>query len=71
MGKIPFERSAVFAAETGSSSPIRVIRNPQNLQSTNVAGIFPCGEGAGYAGGIVSSGIDGIKCAKNVLEGCI
>jgi len=67
MGKIPFERSAVFAAETGSSSPIRILRNSQNLQSTNVSGIFPCGEGAGYAGGIVSSGIDGIKCAKSVL----
>jgi uncharacterized FAD-dependent dehydrogenase len=67
MGKIPFERVAVFAAETGSSSPIRILRNPQSLQSVNVYGIFPCGEGAGYAGGIVSSGIDGIKCARKIL----
>ena len=67
MGKIPFERAAVFAAETGSSSSIRFLREPRSFQSINVNGIFPCGEGAGYAGGIVSSGIDGIKCA-NVLQ---
>ncbi|MDR0304502.1 MAG: hypothetical protein LBH98_07030 [Chitinispirillales bacterium] len=67
MGKISFERAAVFAAETGSSSAVRIVRNSQDLQSIDIAGIFPCGEGAGYAGGIVSSGIDGIKCAKRIL----
>lgn len=47
--------------ETRSSSPVRIIRN-ENLMS-NVEGIYPCGEGAGYAGGIMSASVDGIKCA--------
>ena len=67
MGKIPFEQAAIFAAETGSSSPVRILRDDDTLQSENAAGLFPCGEGAGYAGGIVSSGIDGVKCAKALL----
>ena len=54
------------AVEARSSSPVRIVRDPETLQSTNVNGIFPCGEGAGYAGGIMSSAIDGIKCANNL-----
>lgn len=54
------------APETRSSSPVRIIRN-ENLQA-NVCGLYPCGEGAGYAGGIVSAAVDGIKCAEAVLE---
>lgn len=53
--------------ETRSSSPVRIIRG-DNLQSPSVKGIYPCGEGAGYAGGIVSSAVDGIKCALAVLK---
>jgi uncharacterized FAD-dependent dehydrogenase len=68
MGKIQFERAAVFAAETGSSSPIRIMRNADTFESVSVKNIFPCGEGAGFAGGIVSSGIDGIRCAKIYCE---
>jgi uncharacterized FAD-dependent dehydrogenase len=68
MGKIPFERAAVFAAETGSSSPVRIMRDNETLQSVSVRGIFPCGEGSGFSGGIVSSGIDGIRCAKVLSE---
>ena len=68
MGKIQFERAAVFAAETGSSSPVRIMRNADTFESVSVKNIFPCGEGAGFAGGIVSSGIDGIRCAKIYCE---
>ncbi len=58
--------AVLTAPETRSSSPVRIIRN-DNLQS-NIAGIYPCGEGAGYAGGIVSAAVDGIKCAEAVLD---
>ncbi|MCM1507166.1 MAG: hypothetical protein NC177_08550 [Ruminococcus flavefaciens] len=53
--------------ESRSSSPVRVDRN-ENLQSVNLGGLFPCGEGAGYAGGIMSSAVDGMKCAEAVLK---
>ena len=58
--------SVLTAVEARSSSPVRLVRDPDTLQSTNVSGIFPCGEGAGYAGGIMSSCIDGIKCANKL-----
>lgn len=53
--------------ESRSSSPIRINRG-EDLQSVSVKGIFPCGEGAGYAGGIVSAAVDGMKCAEAVIE---
>lgn len=52
--------------ETRSSSPVRILRN-NNLVS-NISGIYPCGEGAGYAGGIMSAAVDGIKCAIALME---
>ncbi len=52
--------------ETRSSSPVRVPRSEESLQHPDVAGLFPCGEGAGYAGGIVSAALDGRKCAEAV-----
>ncbi len=58
--------SVLTAVEARSSSPVRIVRDPETLQSTAVKGIFPCGEGAGYAGGIMSSAIDGIKCANKL-----
>ena len=58
--------SVLTAVEARSSSPVRIVRDPETLQSTAVKGIFPCGEGAGYAGGIMSSCIDGIKCANKL-----
>ena len=58
--------SILTGPETRSSSPVRIIRD-DNLQS-NIKGIYPCGEGAGYAGGIMSAAVDGIKCAIKVLE---
>jgi len=54
--------------ETRSSSPIRIIRD-ENLQA-NIKGLYPCGEGAGYAGGITSAAMDGIRCAKKIIEAC-
>lgn len=50
--------------ETRTSSPLRIPRDPATLQHPEVAGLFPCGEGAGYAGGIVSAALDGLKCAE-------
>lgn len=58
--------SILTGVETRSSSPVRIIRN-ENLVS-NIYGIYPCGEGAGYAGGIMSAAVDGIKCAVAILE---
>ena len=58
--------SILTGVETRSSSPVRIIRN-ENLVS-NISGIYPCGEGAGYAGGIMSAAVDGIKCAVAILE---
>lgn len=52
--------------ETRTSSPIRIKRDDDTLQSINTKGLFPCGEGAGYAGGILSAGVDGIKVAEAV-----
>lgn len=54
--------------ETRSSSPVRVVRDQESLESTLIKGLYPCGEGAGYAGGIMSSACDGIKVAEKVIE---
>ena len=54
--------------ETRTSSPIRVTRDPETLQSLNIRGLYPAGEGAGYAGGILSAGVDGIKVAEAVAK---
>ena len=55
--------AVMIAVETRTSSPVRILRNLETLQHVEVAGLFPCGEGAGYAGGIVSAGVDGERCA--------
>lgn len=55
------------AAETRTSSPIRMLRSPETLQSVSVAGLYPCGEGAGYAGGIMSAAADGLRCAYKIM----
>ncbi len=56
--------AVMIAVETRTSSPVRIIRDNETLQHVRVRGLFPCGEGAGYAGGIVSAGIDGERCAE-------
>jgi uncharacterized FAD-dependent dehydrogenase len=53
--------------ETRTSSPIRIKRDDISLQSINTKGLYPCGEGAGYAGGILSAGVDGIRVAEAVM----
>lgn len=58
--------AVVIAAETRTSSPVRIPRDADTLQHVGLKGLFPCGEGAGYAGGIVSSGVDGERCADAV-----
>lgn len=55
------------AAETRTSSPVRMLRDSATLQSVSVAGLYPCGEGAGYAGGIMSAAVDGLRCAVKIL----
>lgn len=57
----------ITAPETRSSSPVRILRG-DNLQSPSALGLYPCGEGAGFAGGIMSAAVDGIKCAEKILE---
>ena len=59
--------SVLTAPETRSSSPVRIVRD-EKKQSTGLAGLFPAGEGAGYAGGIMSAAIDGMLCAEALLE---
>lgn len=54
--------------ESRSSSPVRITRDPETLQSTNLKGFYPAGEGAGFSGGIVSSAIDGLKSAEKLIE---
>ena len=60
------EEAKMLAAETRTSSPIRIPRDNKSLMHIEVEGLFPCGEGAGYAGGIVSAAIDGERCADVV-----
>jgi uncharacterized protein len=59
----------VVGVESRSSSPIRVVRDLETLESPTIAGLFPCGEGAGYAGGIVSAALDGLRVAERVTRG--
>ena len=58
----------MIAVETRTSSPVRIVRDKDTLQHLTMEGLFPCGEGAGYAGGIVSAGIDGERCAEAVAN---
>ncbi len=58
----------LIGVESRTSSPIRIPRNPESFECDNVPGLYPCGEGAGYSGGIVSSAIDGINCALAVAR---
>jgi uncharacterized FAD-dependent dehydrogenase len=61
------EDATLVAAETRTSAPVRIVRAPTTLESPSLAGLFPAGEGAGYAGGIVSAAIDGTRIAQSIL----
>ena len=60
--------ATVIGMETRTSAPVRILRDRDTLQHISVGGLFPCGEGAGYAGGIVSAAIDGERCAEMAAE---
>lgn len=62
------EEAVLHAPESRTSSPICIPRNNETLQHITISGIYPCGEGAGYAGGIVSAAVDGVNCAKKIIE---
>ncbi|MBP3668671.1 MAG: FAD-binding protein [Bacteroides sp.] len=60
--------AVMIGMETRTSAPVRILRDNDTLQHVTINGLFPCGEGAGYAGGIVSAGIDGERCADAVAQ---
>jgi hypothetical protein len=60
--------AVILGTESRTSSPIRIPRNAETLEHINLPGLFPCGEGAGYSGGIVSSAMDGVSCAQAVVK---
>jgi len=60
----------VHAPESRTSSPVRIPRDPKTLEHIHIKGLYPCGEGAGYAGGIISAAIDGEKCAEQISLNC-
>jgi uncharacterized FAD-dependent dehydrogenase len=62
------DEAVLVAAETRTSAPLRIVRDPVTLQSPSLSGLFPAGEGAGYAGGIVSAAIDGTRVAHAILS---
>ncbi|MGL4956850.1 MAG: NAD(P)/FAD-dependent oxidoreductase [Bacteroidales bacterium] len=62
------QEAIVLGVESRTSSPIRIVRDKDTLQHLQLAHLYPCGEGAGYAGGITSSAIDGVRCAEKIVE---
>lgn len=60
--------AVLIGDETRTSAPVRIPRNPETLNHIDAIGLFPCGEGAGYAGGIVSAAIDGERCAESAAR---
>ncbi len=64
------EEALLIGCETRTSSPVRIPRDAESLQHPELPGLFPCGEGAGYAGGIVSAAMDGLRCASAAV-GCL
>ncbi len=58
----------IVGVESRTSSPVRIPRDPETMQHVQIKGLYPCGEGAGYAGGITSSAMDGILCAEKIFE---
>jgi len=59
--------AVMLGVETRTSSPVRILRDPETLAHVEIKGLYPCGEGAGYAGGIVSAAIDGERCAESLV----
>lgn len=63
-----FDTGVITAPETRTSSPVRIVRNAETMQSATVKNLYPAGEGAGYAGGIMSSAVDGVEIANKIME---
>lgn len=62
------DEAVLIGVETRTSAPVTILRDPQTLESPSMAGFFPCGEGAGYGGGIMSAALDGIRVAVKIIE---
>ncbi len=62
------EKAILIAPETRTSAPVTIIRDKETLQSTSHTGLYPCGEGAGYAGGITSAAVDGVKVVEAIIK---
>jgi uncharacterized FAD-dependent dehydrogenase len=60
--------AVLHAPESRTSSPISIPRDPVTCEHVELSGLYPCGEGAGYAGGIISAAIDGMKCVNAIFE---
>jgi uncharacterized FAD-dependent dehydrogenase len=60
--------AVLHAPESRTSSPISIPRNPETLEHVEISGLYPCAEGAGYAGGIISAAIDGMKCVDAIVQ---
>jgi uncharacterized FAD-dependent dehydrogenase len=60
--------AVLHAPESRTSSPVCIPRNPETMQHVQISGLFPCAEGAGYAGGIVSAAVDGMNCADKLAD---
>ena len=60
--------AVMIGVETRTSAPVRILRDRETCQHVTLKGLFPCGEGAGYAGGIVSAAMDGERCAEHLAE---
>jgi uncharacterized FAD-dependent dehydrogenase len=61
-------RAVLTGVESRSSAPVRILRTADTAESISLKGFYPCGEGAGYAGGITSSAVDGIKTAEHIIK---
>ena len=62
------EDAIIVAPESRTSSPVKIPRNEDNMQHPQIKNLYPCGEGAGYAGGIVSAAMDGEKVAAAIIQ---
>lgn len=61
----------LLGVETRTSSPVRIPRDINTFQHVGIEGLYPCGEGAGYAGGIVSAAMDGVVCVDKMMSECV
>ena len=60
--------AVVLGVESRTSSPVRIPRDPETMEHVQVSGLYPCGEGSGYSGGIVSSAVDGMRAAEAIAR---